>query len=174
MSTHAIKVEALQEVGTVFGKRLQTNAGRYPSSDILRQVTVAYIDTAMAARQVHLNVRGEHALKWYDLFEALYHDLDSHAGAIAERLVALGVTPPGTVQIVTKTTSMVPFPADMREAADLIEAIIVRLGQLATLTRRALAEFERQGDPVTVHTLSEAAAAAEKQVWAIESQSRPN
>lgn len=174
MSTHAIKVEALQEVGTVSGKRLQTNAGRYPSSDILRQVTAAYIDTAMAARQAHWNVRGEHALKWYDLFEALYHDLDSHAGAIAERLVALGATPPGTVQIVTTTTSMVPFPADMREAADLIEAIIVRLGQLATLTRRALAELERQGDPVTVHTLSEAAAAVEKQLWAIESQSRPN
>ena len=64
--------------------------------------------------------------------------------------------------------------SDLREAADLIEAIMVRLGQLAKLTRRALVDFECQGDPVTVHTLSEAAAVVEKQLWAIESQARPN
>lgn len=174
MSTHATKVEALNQFRSGSAARLQTDAGKNSSASILRQVTAGYIDTAMAARQACWNVRGGESGKWQERFETAYIDIDSHADTIAGRLVALGYVPPGTVQVVTTTTSMVPFPNEMREDADLIEALMMRLGQLASLTRRAIAEFERLDDPITIHHLTEAAATVEKQLWIIEGHSRPN
>lgn len=174
MSTYATKVEALNHGRSSTARKLQTDAGKISSADILRQVTAGYIDTAMAARQARWNVRGHGFASWHELFETLYIDLDSHADAIAERLVALGSLPPGTVQVVATATSMAPFPAELREEPDLVEALLVRLRQLSTLSRRAIAEFERLDDPVTIHHLTEAAATVEKHLWIIESHTRPN
>ncbi|MEM9358091.1 MAG: ferritin-like domain-containing protein [Pseudomonadota bacterium] len=174
MSTHATKVEALVHRRTVPSARVRTDSDKTSTRGILRQVTAAYIDTAMASRQARWNVRGKEVANWQEIFEACHIDLDAQADTMAERMVDLGSLPPGTVQVVTTTTSLVPFPAEMREEVDLAEALIVRLGQLATLTRRAMAQFEMSGDPVSVNLLTKAFATVEKYLWLIESQSRPN
>ncbi|MEM8973469.1 MAG: ferritin-like domain-containing protein [Pseudomonadota bacterium] len=174
MSTHATKVEALVLGRSVPSHRVRTDASKSSTRGILRQVTAGYIDTAMAARQARWNVRGQDPATWHGIFEACHIDLDAHADALAERVVDIGSLPPGTVQVVTTTTSLVPFPAEMREQVDLAEALTVRLGQLATLTRRAIAQFEISGDPVTINHLAKASATVEKYLWVIESQSRPN
>ncbi len=172
MSTHATKTKALNYSFAGVRHALRSGAGKTSSRDILEQVVAGYIDSAMAARQAHWIMRGYSFASWHDTFHNLFSSLDRQADAIAERLVRLGSTPPGTIQVLATKTGMSPFPSDVRDEKALTEALIVRLGQLAILTRRAIVEFERLNDPVTSHHLTEAAAVVEKNHWTLESRRR--
>ncbi len=174
MSTHATKIGALHDARSNTDRPQGSSSDKVASHDILNQVTASYIDTALAMRQAHWNIRGQPSASWHEILVTLHKALESHVDDIAGRSVALGGVPPGTVQIIANRTSMAPFPANVSDDADLVEALIVRFGQLATLSRRAIAEFERLQDPVTVHHLTEAVATVEKQLWIIESHSRSN
>ena len=174
MSTHAIKIEALNHAEGKWRHSPRADAGETSSRDVLVEVVAGYIDTAMAARQAHWIMRGDRFTSWHDAFGKLYRDLDDSADTIAERLVTLGSVPPGTVQVLSTKTSMEPFPTDVQDEEELTEALLARLGQLATLTRRAVMEFERLDDPVTVHHLTEATAVVEEHFWIVESHRRPN
>ncbi len=174
MSTHATNVETINHGAGKSAIKLRTKAGTASPRDVLEQVVAGYIDTAMAVRQVQWNLGASRIAHWHGAMDQLYGDIDGHAVIIAERLAALGTIPAGTVQALAANTSMAPFPNQGTDANKLFEALAIRLEQLATLTRRAIKDYERGDDPVTVHYLTTAAAVIEKHLWMVESQTRQN
>ena len=169
MSTHARKIEAVGHSGKRNAEMADLEKSKRSTRDILMQVAASYVDVAMAARQAHWNVRGPGFASMHDTFGEIYSSLDEHADELAERVAALGGVPRGTVQSAAKETLIEPFPVLAKSEWELIDALGARLGQLSALTRRAISEFERLDDPVTVHHLTEAGASVEKHLWIMES-----
>lgn len=142
---------------------------RYSIIERLNDVLSGLLDTGLAARHAHWNVRGPSFKAMHDLFGQIAADVDRHADAIAERTAALGGVADGTVQAVARESKLVPYPALAVSQWEHVDAMSLRLGALASRVRRAATACDDDADPVSAHLLLEAAAAIEKALWLVES-----
>ncbi len=173
MSTHASKVEALSSGETERKRDVQIASGRNSTTTVLEQVSAAYLDSAMSARQAIWNLGRDQFEGPASHYRELYSDLDRFADAFAAELVTRGAIPPGTVHILATLTSLPPFPAELTGKQDLSEALSLRTKQVAKLTRRAIAAFDHPDDAEIVDLLAEASSKVEKHSRLLEKHAQP-
>lgn len=171
MTTRPMKIEAVQM--SLHQARQPQAIGPTEARAIviaaMTSVVAETIDTSLAARHAHWNVRGASFHSLHELFGRIHSELEQHVDAIAERISALGAVAHGTAQAVVSESKLPPYTPVMVTADEHIEAIVVRLEQLAATMGAALAECERWKDPVSAHHVTEAWAAVDKLCWLLRS-----
>lgn len=142
---------------------------RYSIIERLNEVLAGLLDTILAARHAHWNVRGPSFIALHNMFGQIAADVDRHADAIAERTAALGGVADGTVQAVARESKLPPYPALAVSQGEHVDAMSLMLGAMASRVRRAATACDDDADQVSAHLLLEAAATIEKSLWLVES-----
>src|SRR3569833_2951617 len=68
----------------------------------------------------------------------LRDDVDEHVDIIAERVAQLDGIALGTIQTVAKTTSLPPYPTDIRKVEDHLRALVEHFGAVSKSAREAI------------------------------------
>ena len=144
-------------------------SARRASIEVLNAIVVDFIETSLAARQAHWNVRGRNVSSLQELFDRVARDLAAPTDALAERSAALGGVVRGTVQSVAADSRIKPYPVLSVAADEHIEAMSNRLACLGIELRSGIAECEHSFDPVSTYLLTSACDVTDKLLWLFES-----
>jgi starvation-inducible DNA-binding protein len=169
MSTGAARVQVLN------ARQLRHTHNELPLEvrrtviEIVNGILAETIDLALAARHAHWNLRGRSFSSLHVLFGRIHDELANHADTLAQRVAGLGGLARGTVQSVASETALDAYPALAIAEQEHLDALTLRLGQLAAAIHHAIAQCAQLDDPVTVHHLTVAVAGVEKLLWVTES-----
>jgi starvation-inducible DNA-binding protein len=81
------------------------------------------IDLALRAKEAHWNVTGPNFHGLHETFDAIATDVRDYADDIAERARALGHLAHGTLNNVTKKSTLGDFPADSADWKTLVQLV---------------------------------------------------
>ena len=127
------------------------------------------IDLGLMAKQAHWNLKGPSFFSLHKLFDEIRAQLDTHADALAERVVQQGGDAQGTVQAVVAGTSLDVYPADIHRESVHIAAYCDRLGMAAERARASIAETDEAGAAGTADILTAYSLMFEKSIWLVNS-----
>ena len=137
--------------------------------DMLNRLLAEILDVALCARHAHWNARGPSFLLVHDLLDQVGSQLDSQADLTAKRIRVLGGTAHGTAQTVATVSSFKPYPVEVADGQDHLEALALRLGLLSAEARLSVHELSGLLDPVTANVLVKVNAAIDQALWLVES-----
>src|SRR5215510_8718826 len=80
------------------------------------------IDLMQQAKQAHWNVKGPSFIALHTLFDAVVDAAEDSMDLLAERVVQLGGTAEGTIQVATTRTGLEAYPLTLLEERDHVEA----------------------------------------------------
>lgn len=175
MSTHSHKLAARQQMAFSTVHTEQPILAQGHATEVLealKSLLVEVLDVALCARHARWNVRGPHCLPLHDLLEEVGETLDRQADRIARRIGALGGTAHGTAHHIATRSSIKPYPVEVTEGQDHLEAVALRLGLLSAEARLSIYDAKRRGDPVTIKVIVEANAMIDHVLWLVESHHR--
>ena len=87
---------------------------------------------------------------------------------LAERIVQLGGTAEGTIQVATTRTALEAYPLTLTEERDHVEALSSALATYGTGMRRAIEQTEALGDRDTADICTEISRGVDKYLWLVE------
>jgi starvation-inducible DNA-binding protein len=131
------------------------------------------LDLASASKQAHWNVKGPNFIALHELFDQLHGNIEQHVDTIAERIAALGGSAHGTVHAAAGATSLAPYPLQLSDGVEHLQALADRLGDFASKIRAAIAAAERLGDAGTADLFTAVSRDADKYLWFLEAHLQP-
>lgn len=138
------------------------------SVGVLQGVLTDSIDLYNGTRQAHWNVRGPQFHSLHTLFEEFYTQLATDIDEVAERLVQLGGTAMGTSQSVAAGTRLPPYPAELRQGQDHLQALLERYCQAGKTIREGIDSTDEAGDADTADLLTGISRNLDKAIWMME------
>jgi starvation-inducible DNA-binding protein len=126
------------------------------------------IDLSLQTKQAHWNVKGPSFIALHELFDSIHGVVEGQVDSLAERLTALGGVAEGTVQAVSKRSSLPAYPLAIRSGSDHLEALARVLAAFGGLTREAIGAAAAAGDEVTADLFNEITGDIDKQLWFVE------
>lgn len=126
------------------------------------------LDLESAAKQAHWNVKGPHFIALHQLFDELHTRLEEHVDTIAERVTALGGVALGTVQSAARDSSLAPYPENIAEGVQHLEALSERLADFGKKIRTAIARSDEIGDANTADLFTAVSRDVDKYLWFLE------
>jgi starvation-inducible DNA-binding protein len=136
----------------------------------LNGVLVDLIDLSLSAKQAHWNTQGPNFQGLHELFDVVTDEARLHYDEIAERVMALGGTAHGTLQDVSKHSSLPAFPTDEKKWDALTKAMHTRLVTVCGNLRELAASTE--DDLATQDLYIEVIRGLEKRAWMLEAHAR--
>jgi starvation-inducible DNA-binding protein len=131
------------------------------------------LDLASASKQAHWNVKGPNFIALHELFDQLHGNIEQHVDTIAERIAALGGSAHGTVQAAAGASSLAPYPLQLSDGVEHLQALADRLGDFGSKIRAAIAAAERLGDAGTADLFTAVSRDADKYLWFLEAHLQP-
>jgi starvation-inducible DNA-binding protein len=131
------------------------------------------LDLASASKQAHWNVKGPNFIALHELFDRLHGNIEQHVDTIAERIAALGGSAHGTVQAAAGASSLAPYPLQLSDGVEHLQALADRLGDFGSKIRAAIAAAERLGDAGTADLFTAVSRDADKYLWFLEAHLQP-
>lgn len=125
-------------------------------------------DYALSIKQAHWNVRGLEFISLHKMLDEMFSETVEYADLMAERAVILGGQARGTLQSAAEGTTLSPFPTELSSVMDLLHALAVNLGKLATLVRAAANQATHEDDLGTADLFTEVSRGLDKQLWYLE------
>jgi starvation-inducible DNA-binding protein len=141
---------------------------RQVSTSVLNAGLVDAIDLALLTKQAHWNIKGPHFIALHGMFDRFRAELDTHIDAMAERVVQLGGTALGTVQVVSRTTRLAPYPIEIRAERAHLDALLARYAHVADAVRAAIDQITSAGDANTADLLTDFSRKLDEMVWFLE------
>lgn len=126
------------------------------------------LDLKLQTKHAHWNVKGPQFQHLHELFDQIAARLEAHTDLIAERITALGGTANGTAREVAAASTLAEYDLHATAGSDHVRALAARLSKLAAAVRAAIDESTRLGDMATADLFTEAARAADKDLWFLE------
>ena len=126
------------------------------------------VDLKGAVKQAHWTVKGPNFIALHELFDAIAGRVDGHVDDLAERIAALGGTPEGTVQVAAKRSGLKPYPLDLDNGRDHLEALSSRLANFGKAARASIEQSDEMGDADTADLFTGISRGIDKDLWLLE------
>ncbi len=126
------------------------------------------IDLMHQAKQAHWNVKGPSFIALHKLFDEGVDAAEEYMDLLAERVVQLGGTAEGTIQVATERTGLNAYPLALMEERDHIEALLSALAAYGKSVRRAIDQTDELGDRDTADIFTEISRGVDKYLWFVE------
>jgi len=126
------------------------------------------IDLYLQTKQAHWNVKGPSFIALHELFDEVATTVLEGVDDMAERAVQLGGTALGTIGVVSKETSLKPYPTDISKGPDHVEALSSALATFGKQARQAIALATELEDADTADLFTEISRNIDKKLWFVE------
>src|ERR1700733_6863685 len=126
------------------------------------------LDLESASKQAHWNVKGPNFIALHQLFDQLHGNIEQHVDTIAERITALGGRAHGTVQAAAGASSLAPYPLNLSDGVEHLEALSERLADFGRKVRAAIDASAQLGDADTADLFTGVSRDADKYLWLLE------
>ncbi|MCO6357832.1 starvation-inducible DNA-binding protein [Roseivirga pacifica] len=130
----------------------------------LNQLLINYQVHYQNLRLFHWNVKGPFFFVLHDKFEELYRDAAEKIDEVAERVLALGGTPKGSLKNIVSNADVESHEEQM-EANEMVNSIISANKKLIENLNGVLTTAEEAGDEGTLDIFTSYIQELEKQNW---------
>jgi starvation-inducible DNA-binding protein len=141
---------------------------RGPMIELLNGRLADAIDLGTQAKQAHWNVKGPNFIALHELFDQVAEHVEDHVDTLAERITALGGTAYGTIAAVSRATTLKPYPNDISEGAQHVDALSSAVANFGAKVRKAIDESARAGDAGTSDLFTGISREIDKDLWFLE------
>jgi starvation-inducible DNA-binding protein len=146
-----------------------TNDALKVTGEALQGSLVDLLDLTLVAKQVHWNLTGSH-------FRSVHLQLDevvalarSYTDIVAERAVAVGITPDGRAKTVAEESTLPGVKDGWIKDTDGVRSMTTLLRAIITRMRHRI-DDTAEADPVTQDIFLDITRDLEKQAWMFEAQ----
>jgi starvation-inducible DNA-binding protein len=126
------------------------------------------IDLGAQTKHAHWNVKGPNFIALHELFDKIAESVEEHIDELAERITALGGTAYGTIAAVVRSSSLAPYPENIVEGLQHVDALAAALAQFGKKIRKGIDEAGKQGDADTADLYTGISREADKNLWFLE------
>jgi starvation-inducible DNA-binding protein len=126
------------------------------------------VDLGTQAKQAHWNVKGPNFIALHELFDQVAEHVEDHVDTLAERITTLGGTAHGTIAAVSRATSLKPYPSDITEGAQHVDALSSAVAAFGAKVRKAIDDSARAGDAGTSDLFTGISREIDKDLWFLE------
>ena len=145
-------------------------------SEKTRIVTVGLLNARLAdaidlmhqAKQAHWNVKGPSFIALHKLFDEIVDAAEDYMDLLAERVVQLGGTAEGTIQVAAQRSALKEYPLQMSAERDHVEALSSALAAFGKNVRQAIDHSDDLGDRDTADIFTEISRGTDKYLWFVE------
>src|SRR4029450_7214618 len=113
------------------------------------------VDLMHQAKQAHWNVKGPSFIALHKLFDEIVDAAEEYMDLLAERIVQLGSTAEGTIQIAAKRSALKEYPVHLSGERDHVEALSSALAAFGKSARHAIDQSDELGDRDTADIFTE-------------------
>ncbi len=138
--------------------------------EILNVRLAELIDLQLESKQAHWNVKGPDFIALHELFDKIVSAAIEYVDLVAERVVQLGGVALGTRQEVTRTSKMKPYPIDIADGHDHVEALSNAIASCGKGVRHSIDETDKLEDADSTDILTEISRGLDKWLWFVEAQ----
>jgi len=136
--------------------------------EILNARLADSIDLMHQAKQAHWNVKGPSFIALHKLFDEVVDAAEDAMDLLAERVVQLGGTAEGTIQVATTRTGLKAYPLTLAEEREHVEMLASALSAHGMSIRRAIEETDALGDKDTADICTEISRGVDKYLCFVE------
>jgi starvation-inducible DNA-binding protein len=147
-------------------------AVRVKSIELLNQNLADVLDLGLQTKQAHWNVKGPHFIGLHELFDDVAEEVEEFTDSIAERAVQLGGTAFGTVQAISKNSTLAPYPLDLTSGMGHVAALSSALAKFGASARDAIDTASKFGDADTADLFTEVSRGIDKLTWMVEAHAQ--
>ena len=145
-------------------------------SEKTRMATVAILNARLAdaidlmhqAKQAHWNVKGSNFIALHKLFDEIVDAAEDYMDLLAERVVQLGGTAEGTIQMAAQRSALKEYPLQMSAERDHVAALSSALAAFGKSVRQAIDQSDELGDRDTADIFTEISRGTDKYLWFVE------
>src|SRR3981081_3498458 len=111
---------------------------RASSVELLNARLADAVDLQTQTKQAHWNVKGPNFIALHELFDKINEDVEEYVDDIAERAVQLGGIALGTAASVVQRSQQAPYPLNIANGRDHVEAVTLALSTFGKSVRAAI------------------------------------
>ena len=126
------------------------------------------IDLMHQAKQAHWNVKGSNFIALHKLFDEIVDAAEEYMDLLAERVVQLGGTAEGTIQVAAQRSVLKEYPLQMSVERDHVAALSSALAAFGKSVRQAIDHSDDMGDRDTADIFTEISRGTDKYLWFVE------
>ena len=126
------------------------------------------VDLGTQTKQAHWNVKGPSFIGLHELFDKVATDVLNYTDLIAERITTLGGVAEGTAAVAAERSTLPPYPLDLAEGAQHVEALSTALATYGKLVRENIDQASEMGDQDTADLFTEVSRGVDRNVWFVE------
>jgi starvation-inducible DNA-binding protein len=126
------------------------------------------IDLGAQTKHAHWNVKGPNFIALHELFDKIAENVEDHIDTLAERVTALGGRAHGTLASVARTTTLKPYPEDISEGLQHVDALSAALADYGAKVRAGIEAADRLGDADTADLFTGISRENDKNLWFLE------
>ncbi|RDI94600.1 DNA starvation/stationary phase protection protein Dps [Meiothermus sp. QL-1] len=141
-------------------------------TEALAPALAAATDLYWQAKSAHWNVKGPSFIALHKLFDEVAEEVEEWADLLAERIVQLGGTAQGTVQVAAQRSPLPPYPLTIQSGAEHVAALSGALAAFGRLVRSLIDRTDSLGDSATADVCTEIARGCDKLLWFVEAHNQ--
>jgi starvation-inducible DNA-binding protein len=145
-----------------------SNGTRKKVADFLNERLADAIDLGAQTKHAHWNVKGPNFIALHELFDKVAETVEDQIDELAERITSLGGTAYGTVRAAARGTSLKPYPEEITDGMDHVEALSSALADFGKKVRRGIDQTGKWGDADTADLLTGISRDIDKYLWFLE------
>jgi len=126
------------------------------------------VDLMYQAQQAHWNVKGPSFIALHKLFDEVVAAAKEYMDLLAERVIQLGGTAKGTIQVATTRTGLKAYPLAPTEELDHVEALSSALAAYGKGVQRAIEQPDELVDKDMADIFTEISRGVDKHLWFVE------
>ena len=153
----------------MYDTKIDLSAGtRKKVAEYLNERLADAIDLGAQTKHAHWNVKGPNFIALHELFDKVAETIEDHIDDIAERITTLGGTAYGTIAAAAKATSLKPYPEDISEGMEHVDALSSSLAEFGKKVRKGIEQTGKWGDADSADLLTGISRDVDKYLWFLE------